>query len=190
MRAMKRIDLKGQKFGRWTVVELCAQRRNGQALWRCRCDCGGEKDVASFVLRAGNSVSCGCYRVEHGRKHGAVINRRHGEGSNGKESAEYRTWSQMLTRCENAQHPQFPDYGGRGITVCERWHTYENFLTDMGRRPPPGAEGAFSIDRKNNDDNYEPGNCRWATRVEQNNNRRPRGEGYKARSKLSSTNTH
>lgn len=169
---MKRIDLVGQKFGRLTVVSLAPVRKNGQAVWFCRCDCGNEKAVSSYVLRSGVSKSCGCLRVEHGRAHGATAQLRHGEGGNGKESIEYRAWGQMLTRCESASHKQFDDYGGRGITVCERWHRFENFLADMGRRPPIGPEGRYSLDRIDVDGDYKPGNCRWATCKQQNRNQR------------------
>lgn len=180
---MKHVNLTGRQFGRWLVVEASTERVNRQVAWRCRCCCGREKIVVGWVLRSGKSKSCGCYRVERGREHGSRINLRHGEGSNGKESAEYRTWAQMLTRCENPNHPQYPDYGGRGIAVCERWHSYESFLADVGRRPPADDKGRRSLDRIDNDRGYAPGNCRWATKHEQNNNRRPRGEGAKAMKK-------
>lgn len=92
---------------------------------------------------------------------------RHGHASRGRPSGAWRTWRGLFTRCTNRKDPGWKNYGGRGITVCERWRVFENFLADMGERPA-GA----SIDRINNDGNYEPGNCRWATRIEQNSNTR------------------
>ena len=163
------MDLTTQRFGKLIVSRDSGTRKRGQIVWECTCDCGGTTLVAAYALTSGNTKSCGCYRVERGREHGATINLRHGEGSNGKETVEYRTWSNMLSRCENANHAAYPHYGGRGIAVCERWHSYENFLADMGRRPSP----EHSIDRfPNKDGNYEQDNCRWATSVEQNNNAR------------------
>ena len=161
------VDLRGQRFGRLLVVGF-APRATGESLrWLCRCDCGNEKAVVGGVLRGGASRSCGCLRVEVGRTRGAA-SKRHGEGSNGKETAEYRTWAAMLSRCENLNHSNFPRYGARGISVCERWHRYEDFLADVGRRPSDG----HSLDRIDNAGNYEPGNTRWATKAEQNENRR------------------
>jgi hypothetical protein len=99
-----------------------------------------------------------------------VLTRKHGEGSNGKETPEYRTWSAMLSRCRNPNHAGYANYGGRGITVCARWDDYATFLADMGRRPSP----QHSLDRIDNEQGYAPENCRWATWVEQNNNQRTR----------------
>jgi hypothetical protein len=93
---------------------------------------------------------------------------RHGDTSRTARTPEYVAWSNMRGRCLNLDHPKFKDYGGRGITVCEGWDSYENFLADMGRRPGPD----LSLDRIDNDGNYEPGNCRWATKSEQQSNRR------------------
>lgn len=164
---MRLHDLTGKVVGRWTVIEYVGNRR-----WRCRCACGNEKDVIATVLTSGRSNSCGCYRIEQGREHGAKINLRHGEGGNGRETPEYRAWVAMIQRCTNQSHKQFPNYGGRGIRVCDRWrNSFENFLQDMGRRP--GGAYEYSLDRyPNNDGDYEPGNCRWATYVEQNSNKR------------------
>lgn len=157
---MKLIDLTSRRFGRWTVL------RRSHVFWLCRCDCGTEKLVSGSVLRGGNSKSCGCYRVERGRLHGRTINLRHGEGSNGKESPEYRTWTSLRNRCLNPTNISFPEYGGRGIGVCERWSSYENFLVDMGRRP----SARHSIDRIDVNGNYAPENCRWSTTKIQNRN--------------------
>lgn len=164
------INLVGKTFERLTVL-----RKELAGKWLCRCSCGVEKSIPGPMLRYGKAKSCGCLRRELGRAHGAKINLRHGEGSNGAETSEYRTWAAMLSRCNNSQHAQFMDYGGRGITVCERWDpkkggSYENFLADMGRRP---AED-FSIDREDNDEGYSPENCRWATDEQQNRNQRVR----------------
>jgi hypothetical protein len=130
---------------------------------------------AGSALRSGNTKSCGCLRRELGRAHG-IASKRHGEGASGRETPEYRAWAAMLCRCRNPRHKSYADYGGRGVTVCERWRAYENFLADMGRRP----DRFHSLDRINNAGNYEPGNCRWATWEEQNTNRRPQGTGHKA----------
>jgi hypothetical protein len=168
---MKKLDLTGKTFGRLLVEDF------DYALdkWKCLCVCGTRAWVRAAQLRNGRCKSCGCYRVERGRLHGSTIQRRHGEGSNGAESPEYRTWAAMKSRCQNPNHSLFADYGGRGIRVCERWQKFEDFLADMGRRPAGmhGKRALYSLDRINNDGHYEPGNCRWATSVEQNNNRRP-----------------
>jgi hypothetical protein len=165
------INLLGQRFGRLKVMQMSLSEprsRSRQVNWLCRCDCGKETTVQQYDLRSGKTKSCGCLRVEMGRAHGARINLRHGEGRNGKESVEYRTWSQMLSRCESPTNDTYRNYGARGIAVCDRWHVYENFLADMGRRP--GAH--YSIDRKDVNGDYEPRNCRWATPKEQNRNTR------------------
>lgn len=110
-------------------------------------------------LRHGHTSSCGCRRVAAGKR-----NRIHGR----TDTPEFKIWTGVLTRCENPRCEAYPRYGGRGIEVCERWQTFENFLADMG--PRPSAD--HSIDRIENDGNYEPGNCRWATDAEQNQNTR------------------
>lgn len=157
------VEMTGQRFGRLLV--LCRTGlRSRTALWSCRCDCGQEVSVAGGTLRRGNTLSCGCLK----RQRASEVGRRnlaHGEGHG---TIEYRTWAAMLCRCTNPDHRQFRHYGGRGIRVCERWHTYANFLADMGRRPSPD----LSLDRVDNDGDYEPDNCRWATRKQQMNNRR------------------
>jgi hypothetical protein len=155
-------DLTGQRFGRWTVLVLHPERyRRYHVLWRCRCDCGAERVVRADHLGQGTSRSCGCLCREICQKrlttHGLYYSRAH------------RIWAGMLARCRNPNLRAYCWYGERGITVCEDWHSFENFYADMGD-PPPG----LTLDRVNNDGNYEPGNCRWTTRTEQARNQRHR----------------
>jgi hypothetical protein len=162
----KRIDLTGQRFFRLTVVSFAGVNRRGQALWRVRCDCGTERSVRGDNLRNGTTGSCGCWKAMCA----TLITLRHGHARRGgSRSPEYRSWQNMLQRCTNPKDQDWKNWGGRGIRVCDRWlHSFENFFVDMGRKPSP----AHSIDRSNNDGNYEPGNCCWATAKEQRANRR------------------
>lgn len=148
----------GQRFGRWIAVSE-APRRGESRLWLCICDCGARKEVWMDSLISKKSTSCGCFQQEQLLK----ANTRHGMS----DSPEFWAWVQMIERCTNDRNESFDHYGGRGISVCEIWRTsFEAFLADMGKRP----SGKHSLERNNNDGNYEPDNCRWASRKEQARN--------------------
>jgi hypothetical protein len=153
-----KINLTGQKFGRLTVISKNAiGLRNGSARWNCVCDCGNKTVVTTSNLINIHTGSCGCLWKETVTTHGM------------SSSPEYRIWSLIIQRCINSNCPRYHDYGGRGITVCDRWlNSFEAFYEDMGPRPSPD----HSIDRRENDGNYEKNNCKWSTRVEQQNNKR------------------
>lgn len=156
----------GEMFGYLRVLEVLEPRRDARGAsrrWvRCQCRCGAVTDHRLASLRCGGALSCGCLRLERVTSHGKT------------HSPEHRTWRDMLQRCLNPKNPRYRDYGGRGIKVCDRWLSFENFYEDMGERPV----GDLSIDRRDNDGNYESDNCRWATRTEQQNNRRDSTHAY------------
>lgn len=149
-------DMTGKVFGRWTVVSYSGKKR-----WLCRCNCGEERSVIGTALRDGSSTSCGCLRKENALS--AVVT--HGMYA----TSIYKIRTQIIQRCHNPNSYAYQGYGGRGISVCQSWRdSFEAFLEDMGPRPSP----QHSIDRIDNDGNYEPGNVRWATAHEQLLNRR------------------
>ena len=159
---MKALELKGQRFGKLTVLERTGSK-NGQSAWLCKCDCGVEKIISASNLKT-NTFSCGCYHKEIAKK----VNTIHGHTHT---SLSY-IWTSMKQRCFNPNNKAYKNYGGRGISVCEEWiHSFQIF-SDYVSQLPHYAEKGYSLDRINNDGNYEPGNVRWATRTEQNNNRR------------------
>lgn len=157
---MRVIDLIGQRFGmlavtgRWPI-----NAEDGTAVWECRCDCGNSKLVRGKNLRRGLSQSCGCQ----------MWPQTHGHAPHASCSKEYTAWKMMRRRCYNERADNFPRYGGRGIRVCDAWReSFQAFLDDVGFAPSP----KHSIDRIDVNGNYEPGNVRWATPVEQSRNQR------------------
>jgi len=158
---MKRNNLIGQRFSRLTVTgmhSICAKKN---VLWACACDCGGIAKAYAYDLRAGKVQSCGCLTREgRARTHGMA-------GAGKRRSPTYNVWAAMVQRCTNPLDRNYSYYGGRGITVCERWREFQNFYEDMGEKPD-----GLTLDRIDNDKNYASDNCRWVPMRTQSRNKR------------------
>lgn len=157
------LDLTGRKFGRLTVISYSHSEHKHLAHWNCQCECGNKMSVRGRSLISGNTKSCGCFRRENSTK----LTFKHGRRYN---DLTYSSWRSMRRRCCDVKHKYFNNYGGRGITICDRWiNDFNAFLQDMGERPK-----GYTLDRINNEGNYEPINCKWSDRKTQASNRRKR----------------
>lgn len=150
----------GQSFGMWTVIDPSRISQPGSVAVLCRCECGVERLVSLRRLNRGTSTSCGCFAARLSAQRLLT----HG----GSYTQEYYIWRGVLKRCNDSSCSAYPNYGGRGITVCEEWRSFENFLADMGKRP----SSDLSIERRDNEGPYSKDNCYWATWIQQNNNTR------------------
>lgn len=156
----KKINLIGQTFGKLKVIAPAEKNRHGQVQWLCLCECGNNTTVSTASLRTAHTKSCGCYKFECARKHGKA----------NKRDRLYNIWCKMNFRCSNPNKKRFKDYGGRGISVCPEWkHDFNAF---QAWAMSHGYSPNLTLDRINNNGNYEPSNCRWATVKEQNWNKR------------------
>lgn len=155
---IRRNDLSGLKFGRWTVLTFSHLGKNWTAHWKVRCECGAIGKISAGTLVSGASKSCGCLArdkcIETHTTHGMV------------DSSEYSSWEHMKARCLNKKHKHYKYYGGRGIKICKKWLKFSNFFKDMGSKPSP----KHTLDRIESNRNYQKDNCRWATRKEQSRN--------------------
>lgn len=158
------LDLTGERFGRLVALQFhdfYYMPSTRMRRWWCRCDCGTELPVLVGSLRDGNTQSCGCYNLDR-------LSDRATHGLSG--TPVHKVWKGMLQRCSNPAYTQYKDYGGRGITVCDRWRIFERFFEDMGDRP----SNKHTLERVENSGNYTPDNCAWVTRTVQNRNQRMR----------------
>lgn len=159
----KLIDRTGQRYGHLTVIERAGNSKSGHTMWLCECDCGKHVKVESYNLATGHTKSCGCLSKECTRERFMT----HGYTTDGRHPL-YRVWQSMKDRCLNPKCTRYEYYGGRGIKICDRWLEFKTFLVDIEDLYKPG----LTIDRIDNNGDYEPGNIRWSTSSEQNSNKR------------------
>jgi hypothetical protein len=156
----------GNRFGRWTVLRLGPTGANRLRRWFCRCNCGTEKLLYGHALNQGKTQSCGCLNIELLRQR-ATHGHSRSKASTHSRTRTYIAWENMIARCTNPRHPSFGNYGARGISVCERWRFFVEFLADMGECP-----AGLSLERIDNARGYEPNNCCWTPWKRQMRNRR------------------
>jgi len=150
-------------FSRLKVISEAETPKSGKTRWNCICACSNTKTVFGYALLSGSTTSCGCYAKEMC----SITNTTHGQAI--RETPEYMAWRNIIERCTNPNCESYPNYGGRGISICDRWrHSFENFFEDMGPKPSK----KHTIDRENNEGNYDPCNCRWEIMLVQARNRR------------------
>lgn len=168
----KEYDLTGKRFGRLVAIKKIGNATSHGTLWLCKCDCGNTKETRANYLRNGQTTSCGCYRSEQKSKQmkkSAAWNTKHGHCKRGSRTSLYNVWNTMRERCENPKSTSYPNYGAKGITVCEEWSDFKNFLAFAENT---GYRKGLALDRIDGDGQYCPENCRWVTQRENNRNKK------------------